>query len=210
MTFSLIATNTDRTLLGVVTTTRTVAVGAFVTAAIPRVGAVATQAYTNRAFRHRVPNLLRAGLTPAETVHTLHGEDDRFAWRQVGIVSATGESATWTGPECTPWAGGMSGDGWAAVGNYLTGSDVLHAMVDVFHTGNGGTFDRILVDALTAGQARGGDRRGRQSAALLVVSNLADAASPPETVTDLRVDDHDDPVRELSRLLDVWNVEQGR
>lgn len=207
MTFSVVALSPDGGYLGVATATRTLAVGSVVPAAAPRAGALATQAYTNRTFRSRVLELLREGVPPGDVPALLGAEDASFARRQVGVVDAAGRSAVWTGPECTPWAGGASGPGYAIVGNFLTGVEVVRAMREAFLGSTEESFPRTLLDVLAAGDDAGGDMRGRQSAALYVVSNDAEDVSPPVAVVDLRVDDHADPVGELRRLLGLWHDE---
>lgn len=207
MTFSIVALSPGGHFLGVATSTCTLAVGAVVPAAAPRAGALATQAYTNRTFRSRVLELLRAGILPEEVPGVLRREDDLFDRRQLAIVDPTGRSASWTGPECSPWAGGRSGPGYAVVGNLLVGEDVLTRMEASWLGSGEDSFPQRLLDALSAGDRAGGDRRGRQSAALYVVSNEAADIAPPVAVVDLRVDDHPDPVTELDRLLGIWHRE---
>lgn len=206
MTFSIVARSGD--VLGVATATRSLAVGAVVPAAAPGTGALATQARTNRAFRSRGLALLRDGLAPADVLRVLEEEDEGFAMRQVALVSADGRTAVWTGPECTPWAGGWGRTDVAVAGNLLTGREVLEAMDHAFSAADDDApLDQRLVAALAAGDAAGGDLRGRQSAALLVVAGDAGEAWPPPTVVDLRVDDHPDPVGELVRLADLARAE---
>lgn len=207
MTFSIVARHGD--VHGVATATRTLAVGAVVPAAAPGVGALATQARTNRAFRSRGLALLREGLAPAEVLDVLEQEDEGYAMRQVALVDATGRTAVWTGSECTPWAGGWGRPDVAVAGNLLTGREVLEAMEAAFAAAADEPLPRRLVAALAAGDAAGGDLRGRQSAALLVVAGEAEPEWPPRTVVDLRVDDHPDPVGELGRLLTLAEAEDA-
>ncbi|WP_447924784.1 DUF1028 domain-containing protein [Georgenia muralis] len=207
MTFSIVALSPDGHYLGVATATRTLAVGAVVPAAAPRAGALATQAYTNRTFRSRVLELLRQDVAPAEVLEVLRGEDAEFDHRQLGVVDDAGRSATWTGPGCSAWAGGRHGPRYAVVGNLLTGPEVLDAMESTYLGAATPSFPQLLVDALRAGESAGGDRRGRQSAALYVVANEAADIAPPVAVVDLRVDDHPAPVAELGRLLGIWHAE---
>lgn len=199
MTFSIVARSGDS--LGVATATCTLAVGAVVPAAAPGVGAVATQARTNRAFRGRGLTLVRDGVAPVDVIAALEAQDPGFAERQVALLDAAGRGAVWTGPQCLPWAGGWAGDGLAVAGNLLTGREVLEAMEEAFTASAGAPLGRRLHAALAAGDAAGGDRRGRQSAALVVVAGQDDGVWPPHTVVDLRVDDGADPVGELGRLL---------
>lgn len=207
MTFSIVALSPDGGYLGVATATRTLSVGAVVPAAAPRAGALATQAYTNRTFRARVLELLRAGVLPEDVPAILAKEDDRFDRRQLGVVDGEGRSTVWTGPECTPWAGQAVGHGYAIVGNHLVGPQVVAAMEEALLTSTDDSFPRVLLDVLAAGDAAGGDSRGRQSAALYVVANDAADIAPPVAVVDLRVDDHAEPIPELQRLLALWQLE---
>lgn len=207
MTYSIVALSPGGHFLGVATATCTLAVGAVVPAASPRAGALATQAYTNRTYRSRVLELLRAGILPEEVPGVLRREDDLFDRRQLAIVDPTGRSATWTGPECSAWAGGRNGPGYAVVGNFVAGPEVVAAMEASWLGATSDSFPQRLLDALTAGDLAGGDRRGKQSAALYVVSNEAADIAPPVAVVDLRVDDHADPVPELDRLLAIWHRE---
>lgn len=199
MTFSIVARSGDT--LGVATATCTLAVGAGVPAAAPGVGAVATQARTNRAFRARGLALLHAGVAPPDVLTVLGEEDTGFAERQVALLDATGRGAVWTGPRCLPWAGGWTRPDVALAGNLLAGQEVLEAMDAAFTARPDLPLAARLLAALTAGDRAGGDRRGRQSAAVVVVSGTDDGGWPPDAVVDLRVDDHADPVGELGRLL---------
>lgn len=203
MTFTVVALSEDGMHLGVATATCTLAVGSAVLAAAPGVGAIATQAYTNRRFRSHTLDLLRRAAHPDEVIQDLKTGDPGFSMRQVAIVDFNGRSAIHTGAECTDWAGGVRRPGSAFVGNLLTSGEVIEAMADRYDDLAGTPFAQRLVEALLAGEAAGGDKRGRQSAAVYVVSNAEVDAWPPETVTDLRVDDHSDPVRELRRLIDL-------
>lgn len=201
MTFSIVARSGDT--LGVATATCTLAVGAAVPAAAPGVGAVATQARTNRAFRSRGLELLRAGVAAPDVLAVLGEEDAGFPQRQVALLDAGGRGAVWTGPECLPWAGGWVRPDVALAGNLLTGREVLEAMDAAFAAAPDAPLATRLLAALTAGDRAGGDRRGRQSAAVVVVAGTDDGGWPPDAVVDLRVDDHRDPVGELGRLLDL-------
>ncbi|WP_265521504.1 DUF1028 domain-containing protein [Oerskovia flava] len=206
MTFSIVARSADHAWLGVATATRSLAVGAAVPAAAAGVGALATQAFTNRAFRAQGLESLRDGAAPDHVLDLLGQGDPGWARRQVAIVDARGRSAVWTGPGCTAWAGSEHGDDYAVAGNLLTGSQVVEAMARTFVAADGSTaFAHLLVDVLRAGQAAGGDARGRQSAALLVVPCQGAPGTPAHV--DLRVDDHADPVAELARLLDLHDAD---
>ncbi|WP_018223571.1 DUF1028 domain-containing protein [Salinispora pacifica] len=201
MTFSLVARSADGKLHGVVVASRFLAAGALVPAAEAEVGAIATQAHVNLAYRPQGLALLRTGVGAAGVVAGLVAADDERDHRQLGVVGATGPGAGWTGPACRPWAGGQSGDGWAAQGNILAGPQVIDEVRDGWLGGEGLPFPQRLLAALRAGDEAGGDRRGRQSAGLLVVERGAGYAGTGDVLIDLRVDDHPDPVTELARLL---------
>ncbi|WP_018787915.1 DUF1028 domain-containing protein [Micromonospora sp. CNB394] len=210
MTFSLVARSADGRLYGVAVASRFLAAGALVPAAEALVGAVATQAHANLAYRAQALALLRTGVTATDAVAGLVAADPGRDDRQLAVVGATGDGATWTGPRCHPWAGGQAGDGWAAQGNILTGPQVIDALRDAWLTGDELPFPQRLLAALTAGDRAGGDRRGRQSAAMLVVQRHGGYAGTGDELVDLRVDDHADPVAELGRLLGIHHMLFGR
>ncbi|MFC7550747.1 DUF1028 domain-containing protein [Plantactinospora sp. GCM10030261] len=210
MTFSIVARSPDGQSYGVAVASKFLAVGAAVPAAESGVGAVATQSYANLAYRPQGLALLRTGVAATDVVAALVAADDGRAQRQVGVVGADGDGATYTGAGCTPWAGGQTGDGWAAQGNILTGPEVIDAMRDTWLAGTAGPFPDRLLAALAAGDRAGGDRRGRQSAALLVVSPGGGYGGGSDVLVDLRVDDHPDPVSELGRLLETHTLLFGK
>jgi uncharacterized Ntn-hydrolase superfamily protein len=182
------------------------AVGSIVPWAEPHVGAIATQAYANPRYGPEGLRLLRDGLGAEEVVARLVEADDGREHRQVGVVDAVGGSASYTGSECLDWAGGVRGDGYAVQGNILVGPEVVEAMEAAWVDGVGTRFPDRLLAALVAGDRAGGDRRGRQSAALLVASKSGAYTPGDDVAYDLRVDDHADPCAELSRLLDLHHV----
>jgi uncharacterized Ntn-hydrolase superfamily protein len=211
MTFSIVARSADESAHGVAVASKFLAVGAAVPAAEADVGALATQSYANLAYRPQGLALLRTGVSAAGTVAGLTAADEGRAQRQLGVVGATGDGATYTGDGCHDWAGGVAGDGYAIQGNILTGPEVVAAMEAAWRAG--AVRERLavrLLAALRAGDEAGGDRRGRQSAALLVVSRGRGYGGTGDVVVDLRVDDHPDPVAELARLLDVHELLFGR
>ncbi|WFF05977.1 DUF1028 domain-containing protein [Micromonospora sp. WMMD1076] len=210
MTFSLVARSADGRLYGVAVASRFLAAGALVPAAEALVGAVATQAHANLAYRAQALALLRTGVTATDAVAGLVAADPGRDDRQLAVVGAAGDGATWTGPRCHPWAGGQAGDGWAAQGNILTGPQVIDALRDAWLARDDLPFPQRLLAALTAGDRAGGDRRGRQSAAMLVVQRHGGYAGTGDELVDLRVDDHDDPVAELGRLLGIHHMLFGR
>lgn len=201
MTFSVVARAGDA--YGVAVASKFLAVGAVVPAAEAAVGALATQSYANMAYRPQGLAFLRTGVAATGVVAALTAADPDRARRQVGVVAATGVGATFTGEGCHEWAGGEAGDGWAIQGNLLAGPQVVAAMRDEWVAGDAGhPLARRLYAVLRAGDEAGGDRRGRQSAALLVVAHGMGYGGSSDVMVDLRVDDHRDPVGELGRLLD--------
>jgi uncharacterized Ntn-hydrolase superfamily protein len=204
MTFSIVARSTDGSAHGVAVASKFLAVGAAVPAAEADVGALATQSYANLAYRPQGLALLRTGVSAADVVAGLVAADGGRAQRQLGVVGPDGDGATYTGEGCHAWAGGTAGDGYAIQGNILSGPDVVDAMRDGWLASSGDApLARRLLAALRAGDRAGGDRRGRQSAALLVVARGMGYGGTSDVVVDLRVDDHSDPVGELARLLDI-------
>jgi uncharacterized Ntn-hydrolase superfamily protein len=204
MTFSIAARSEDGAWLGVAVASRCLAVGRAVPAAEVGVGAVATQARCNLAYKWLGLDALRSGLGAVETIRTLTEGDELRDHRQAGVVDSSGEAASHTGPACVPWAGGCTGAGYAIQGNILTGPEVIAAMERAWlATAADEPFGRRLLATLLAGDRAGGDRRGRQSAALLVVTAEGAYEGGSDEYADLRVDDHLDPVLELGRLYDI-------
>ncbi|MDW8060732.1 MAG: DUF1028 domain-containing protein [Thermomicrobium sp.] len=204
-TFSIVAVDRTTGELGIAVASKFLAVGAVVPWARAGAGAVATQSYANVSYGPRGLELLAAGLSASETLERLIADDPERALRQVGIVDARGGAATFTGSGCHAWAGGRTGPGYAVQGNILTGPEVVDAMVQAFESTSGPLAARLLA-ALFAGDRAGGDRRGRQSAALLVVAERGGYGGYTDRAIDLRVDDHVDPVAELRRLYDIWRL----
>ena len=205
MTFSIVARDPDTGDLGVAVASKFLAVGGVVPWARAGVGAVATQALANVRYGPDGLAALASGRRAQPVLDALTAADPGAAQRQLGIVDAVGGAATYTGAGCLPWAGGRTGPGYAAQGNILTGPHVIDAMVEAFTGADGPLPDRLLA-ALLAGDRAGGDRRGRQSAALLVVRANGGYGEGDDRWIDLRVDDHPDPVPELLRIRGVWRV----
>ena len=206
MTFSIVARAANgpggHPAWGVAVASKFLAVGNAVPAAVAGVGAIATQADANVAFKGIGLSLLDEGATAGVALDRLLDEDDKRDHRQVGIVDVDGGAATHTGAACFDWAGGETGDGFAVQGNILAGPEVVAAMRTAFEaTDESEPLARRLLAALTAGDQAGGDKRGRQSAALLVVSEGAGYGGMDDVAVDLRVDDHPAPIDELRRLL---------
>jgi uncharacterized Ntn-hydrolase superfamily protein len=223
VTFSIVARGTvpateggePQPAWGVAVASKFLAVGAVVPAAAAGVGALATQAFANLGYRPSGIAHLSEGLTAQDVVDALTAADEDRDQRQVGVVDATGRSATYTGSRCLPWSGGVTGPpdqgGYAIQGNLLTGRDVVAAMEHAWQVSDPATgLAHRLLAALQAGDLAGGDRRGRQSAALLVVAAGGGYGGGSDVVVDLRVDDHPDPTAELARLLELHHLYFGR
>jgi len=209
-TFSIVAADPLAGESGAAVASRFFAVGSVVPWARADVGAVATQAYCNTSFGPRGLDLLERGASPEEVLKILLKRDAEPDRRQVGIVTADGDSVTYTGKGCNPWAGGRHGPNYAVQGNILTGEAVVAAMVEAFLQTKGTLADRMYA-ALVAGDSKGGDARGKQSAALIVVKARAGYGGFNDRAIDIRVDDHPEPFKELGRLLNyaqmnyAWN-----
>jgi uncharacterized Ntn-hydrolase superfamily protein len=205
VTFSIVAFDSATGDLGIAVASKFLAVGAVVPWARAGIGAVATQASADTRWGARGLEHLQRGADPKETIKRLHTQDEATETprRQVGIVDARGRSASFTGRECVDWAGGRVGLHYACQGNILVGPEVVEAMASAFENGSGDLAQR-LVDALAAGQAAGGDRRGQQSAALLVVREGGGWHGYNDRYIDVRVDDHATPIDELRRIVQLW------
>lgn len=210
MTFSIVAFDPGTRSWGIAVASKFLAVGAVVPWGRAGAGAVATQATANLSYGPDGLDLLADGATAGEVAAQLTGADDERDHRQVGLVDAAGRGASFTGPSCLDWAGGEAGDGYAVQGNILAGPQVVAAMVEAWHGHADEPFERRLVAALAAGDLAGGDRRGRQSAALRVWRAGAAYGGVLDTAVDLRADDHAAPVDELRRLLDLHELYFGK
>ena len=204
MTFSIVAFDPANGDLGVAVASKFPCVGAVVPWARAGVGAVATQAWANTDFGPDGLRLMAGGMPAGPALDAVLEGDDGRDERQVGFVDAAGGAATFTGSGCVEWAGGVSGEHFAAQGNILAGAGVVDAMARAFGSADGELCDRLLT-ALMAGDAAGGDRRGRQSSALLVVRDRGGYEGRNDRYIDLRVDDHPDAPAELGRLFGVWD-----
>jgi uncharacterized Ntn-hydrolase superfamily protein len=199
-TFSIVARDSVTEELGIAVASRFFSVGSVVPWAKANVGAVATQSFANTSFGWRGLELLKKGATPEEVIKILLRNDDDPERRQVGIVSSDGKSVTYTGSKCLPWAGGRSGPNYAIQGNILAGETVVTAMEKTFLETEGTLAERLYA-ALLAGDEQGGDARGKQSAALLIVKENEGYGGYTDRAIDIRVDDHPQPFKELGRLL---------
>ena len=209
-TFSICVADPATGEVGVAVQSKYFSVGSVVPWARAGIGAVATQAAGVAAYGPRILDLLEAGHGPDEALGRALADDPGKDTRQLGVVTARGASACWTGAECNDWAGGEAGPGYAAQGNILAGEEVVAEMVRAYGETSGSMAER-LVAALRAGQAAGGDKRGQQSAAVYVERSGAGAetGSGIDRVCDLRVEDHPEPIEELARLVEIhlrWEV----
>lgn len=205
-TYSICACDLDAGQWGVATQSKFLAVGSVVPWAAPHVGAIATQSYANPRYGPEGLALLENGLAAEQVVERLTSADPDRALRQLGVVDAEGRGATFTGDGCHAWAGGRVGPGYAAQGNILVSEETVDALADTFEETAGAPLAERLLDALDAAEAAGGDRRGRQSAAILVVQRDRGYAGLSDTLLDLRVDDHPDPLAELRRIAGVHEL----
>jgi uncharacterized Ntn-hydrolase superfamily protein len=199
-TYSICACDLDARQWGVAVQSKFLAVGSVVPWAEPLVGAVATQSYANPRYGPDGLALLREGLSAEQVVERLTAADDERGLRQLGIVDAEGRGASYTGDECHDWAGHRTGAGYAAQGNILVSAETADALAETFEATAGAPLVERLLDCLDAAQAAGGDSRGQQSAAVLVVGQDQGYAGLSDVFVDLRVDDHERPLEELRRI----------
>ena len=209
MTFSIVAYDPTVQAWGVATQSKFLAVGAVVPWAQAKAGAIATQSYANTTFGPKGLRLLAKGLSAQEALDRLMSADKGRDRRQVGIVDRMGNAATFTGPDCHAWAGGLTGEGFAVQGNILARARVVEAIAAKFEAAKGELADR-LVAALLAGQRAGGDRRGQQSAAVLVVRERGGYAGLNDRYLDLRVDDDVHPIERLQEILELHHLYFGK
>jgi len=205
MTFSIVARDLKAGEFGIAVQSKFLAVGAVVPWAKAGVGAIATQSWANTSYGPQGLELLASGLSATEVSARLTNADEGRASRQLGIVGMQGEPATFTGEECFPWAGGHAGEHYACQGNILVGEETVLAMARTFEGTAGQLCDRLIA-ALAAGQAAGGDSRGQQSAALLVVRQGSGYGGFNDRFIDIRVDDHPQPIEELQRILQLHKL----
>jgi uncharacterized Ntn-hydrolase superfamily protein len=202
-TFSIVGCDQAAGELGIAVQSKFFAVGAVVPWARAGVGAIATQAFANTTYGPAGLDLLANGIPPEDALRSLLAPDSLREQRQVGIVDARGRTAAHTGSECIAWAGHMSGDGFTAQGNILVGEATVQAMARAFQE-TPGMLGEKLMRALEEGQKAGGDSRGMQSAAILIVREGAGYGGYNDRYCDLRVDDHAEPIGELRRIFDLW------
>ena len=203
-TFSIVAFDADRKTWGVATASRALAVGSVVPHAKAKIGAIASQSLVNITYGPRGLELLAAGKSAEEALKAITDADKGKENRQVAIVDAKGNVAHFTGKKCSAWAGAKTGKHFVCLGNILTGEAVVDEMAKAFEEAKG-PFAWRLMAALEAGEKAGGDKRGKQSAAILVVRDRDGPNGFGDRVVDLRVDDHEQPVQELARILGQAN-----
>ncbi len=204
-TFSIVGFDPETQELGIAVQSKFLGVGAVVPWAKAGVGAVATQSYANTTYGPIGLELMASGKSAQEAIDILTSEDEDRALRQVGIVDGKGNAATFTGEKCFDWAGGIAGQHFAAQGNILVSEDTVTAMASTFEQTKGSLAERLLA-ALDAAQGAGGDSRGKQSAALLVVKEEGGYGGYNDRAIDLRVDDHPDPIKELIRIYELQQL----
>jgi len=206
-TFSIVAYDPGREEWGVAVQSKFLAVGAVVSSARAGIGAVATQSYVNITYGPEGIDMMGKGMSARETIEKLIGADEERNLRQVGMVDRNGHAHAFTGSECHEWAGHIIADGFACQGNILVPGTV-EAMAERFEKARRGKGELAnwLVEALAAGQEAGGDKRGRQSAAVLVVREGGGYGGNNDRYLDLRVDDHPNPIRELERLVEMHHL----
>jgi uncharacterized Ntn-hydrolase superfamily protein len=205
-TYSICACDLVAGQWGVAVQSKFLAVGSIVHWAEVGVGAIATQAWANPQYGPDGLALLRAGVAAGDVASRLTAADEGRKVRQLGVVDASGTAATYTGTDCNEWAGGRTGDGYAAQGNILVSAETVDALAETFEATAGKPLADRLLDCLDAAQAAGGDRRGQQSAALLVVGAGQGYGGLSDKVVDLRVDDHPRPLEELRRVFDLHQL----
>lgn len=208
-TFSIVACDLKAQAWGVAVASKFPGVGAVVPWARARAGVVATQALANTAFGPRALEMMASGLSAQDTLPKLLSHDRDREHRQVGLVDAKGDAVSFTGKRCSEWAGHLTGAGYAIQGNLLTGIEVVQQMEHAFLETRGELPERLFA-ALDAGGRAGGDRRGRQSAALYVVKEKAGYGGHNDRWVDLRVDDHLHPISRLGELLELHRLYFGR
>lgn len=208
-TYSIVGADPQAGECGVAVQSKFLAVGAFVPWARGGIGAVATQAYAEITYGSRGLELLESGLSPEDTIDGLTGDDGMRTHRQVGVVAADGRSASYTGEDCFEHAVSVTGNCFAAQGNILSNAEVPEAMATAFRDTQGGLADRLL-RALMAGETAGGEKRGMESAALLVVRPGGGYGGNHDRWLDLRIDHSESPIEDLQGLLDLHTLYFGK
>ncbi|MBN1328818.1 MAG: DUF1028 domain-containing protein [Candidatus Heimdallarchaeota archaeon] len=205
MTFSIVAYDPKNKEWGVAVQSKFVAVGAIVPFAKAKVGAIATQAYVNTSYGPNGLDLLEKGLSAEDVVEILTEQDLEKESRQLGIVDARGNAFAFTGKKCYDWAGHYVGENFCCQGNILASSEVISAMAQAYEKASGDLVERLLA-ALEAAQEKGGDKRGQQGAAILIVKESGAYDGGTDRYIDIRVDDHIEPIKELRRIFEIYNL----
>ncbi|MFX0178802.1 MAG: DUF1028 domain-containing protein [Candidatus Hodarchaeota archaeon] len=205
MTFSIVAYEPKNKEWGVAVQSKFVAVGAIVPFAKANVGGIATQAYANTSYGPEGLKLLEKGLTAEETIKELIKDDEQREERQIGIVDSYGNTAAFTGKKCFDWAGHLIGKNFSCQGNILASEDVVKAMAEAFENTKNDLVEKLFA-ALEAGQKKGGDRRGRESAAILIVKEKGAYDGGTDRYIDIRVDEHPTPIKELRKVFEVYDM----
>ena len=205
MTFSIVARD-DSGDLGVAVQSKFICVGALVPWAKAKVGAIATQAHANVSYGPTGLNLLESGLGAKEVLKKLIGDDNEREVRQVAVIDFKGESACFTGKDCFEWAGHITGDNYSVQGNILISEETIESMAKAFETHTGDLADKLLAALAAADEKGKGDRRGKQSASLLIVREHGSYGGYTDRMIDLRVDEHNEPIKELSRIFKLYDM----
>ncbi len=205
MTFSIVAYDPKNNEWGVAVQSKFVAVGSIVPYAKAKVGVIATQAYANTSYGPNGLALLEKGLTAEETIQRLIKDDEKKEERQVGIVDSFGNAASFTGSECFEWAGHIVGKNFSCQGNILVSEEVVKAMAKAFKTTRGDLIEKFFA-VLDAGQEAGGDRRGRESAAILIVKEKGAYDGGTDNYINIRVDEHPTPIKELKKVFEIYDM----
>lgn len=205
MTFSIVAYDPKNNEWGVAVQSKFVAVGSIVPYAKAKVGAIATQAYANTSYGPNGLALLEKSLTAEETIQRLIKDDEKKEERQVGIVDSFGNAASFTGSECFEWAGHIVGKNFSCQGNILASEEVVKAMAKAFETTRGDLIEKFFA-VLDAGQEAGGDRRGRESAAILIVKEKGAYDGGTDNYINIRVDEHPTPIKELKKVFEIYDM----
>ncbi|HUT79589.1 MAG TPA: DUF1028 domain-containing protein [Candidatus Bathyarchaeia archaeon] len=205
MTFSIVAYDPKNKEWGVAVQSKFVAVGAIVPYAKAKVGAIATQAYVNTSYGLNGLEMLAKGLSAEDVVEILTEQDPERETRQLGIVDSRGNAYAFTGQKCYDWAGHYVGKNFCCQGNILVSGEVISAMVHAYETTKGDLVERLFA-ALEAAQEKGGDKRGQQGAAILIVKEKGAYDGGTDRYIDIRVDDHPEPIKELRRVFETYNL----
>ncbi|NHJ87495.1 MAG: DUF1028 domain-containing protein [Asgard group archaeon] len=205
MTFSIVAYDPKEKTWGVAVQSKFVAVGSIVPYAKANIGAIATQAFVNTSYGPKGLDLLNQGLSATEVVDILTKDDKERDSRQLGIVDKNGNAAAFTGKDCFDWAGHVIGKNYCCQGNILVSEETVRAMAKTYEETQGDLIEKLFA-ALEAGQAAGGDKRGRESAAILIVKEEGAYDGGTDRYIDIRVDEHPTPIKELRKVFDVYNL----